>query len=92
MRKLGKHHRLSFWSSNEVHQQIRTMKKLLSEKENVDNRISLTDILRWVYENTQQTTWDGLHHWAAQSLSFQRKVTAFELFTGSIINNRLQMP
>jgi hypothetical protein len=24
-----------------------------------------------------QSTWDGLHHWAAQSLSFQRKVAAF---------------
>ncbi|CAF4154410.1 unnamed protein product, partial [Rotaria sordida] len=59
MRKLGKHHWLSFWSSNEVHQQIRTMKKNSvspNEKENIDNRITLTDILRWVYENTQQTT------------------------------------
>jgi hypothetical protein len=56
MRKLGKHHWLSFWSSNEVHQQILKMKKnsiLLNEKETVDDRISLTDILRWVYENTQ---------------------------------------
>ncbi|CAF3980773.1 unnamed protein product, partial [Didymodactylos carnosus] len=99
MRKLGKHHWLSFWSSNEVHQRIRTMKKnslLLSEKEHIDDRISLTDILRWVYENTQQTTWDGLHHWAAQSLSFQRKVTAFrtihwidhqESFTNTIMEN-----
>ncbi|CAF2137162.1 unnamed protein product [Rotaria magnacalcarata] len=81
MRKLGKHHWLSFWSSNEVHQQIQTMKNnspLLNETENIDDRITLTDILRWVYENTQQSTWDGLHHWAIQSLSFQRKVTAFE--------------
>ncbi|CAF3943565.1 unnamed protein product [Rotaria sordida] len=80
MRKLGKHHWLSFWSSNEVHQQIQTMKKNSvspNEKENIDNRITLTDILRWVYENTQQTTWDGLHLWATQSLSFQRKITAF---------------
>ncbi|CAF2137156.1 unnamed protein product [Rotaria magnacalcarata] len=51
---------------------------LLNETENIDDRITLTDILRWVYENTQQSTWDGLHHWAIQSLSFQRKVTAFE--------------
>ncbi|CAM4883176.1 unnamed protein product [Rotaria socialis] len=81
MRKLGKHHWLSFWSSNEVHQQIQTMKNtssLLNETENIDDRITLTDILRWVYENTQQSTWDGLHHWATQSLSFQRKVTAFQ--------------
>ncbi|CAF4255846.1 unnamed protein product, partial [Rotaria sordida] len=80
MRKLGKHHWLSFWSSNEVHQQIQTMKKNSvspNEKENIDTRITLTDILRWVYENTQQTTWDGLHLWATQSLSFQRKITAF---------------
>ncbi|CAF1284760.1 unnamed protein product [Didymodactylos carnosus] len=99
MRKLGKHHWLSFWSSHEVHQQIQTIKKnafLLNEKENVDNRISLNDILRWVYENTQQTTWDGLHHWATQSLSFQRKVTAFrtihwtnhrESFTSTMMEN-----
>ncbi|CAF1440182.1 unnamed protein product [Rotaria sordida] len=81
MRQLGKHHWLSFWSSNEVHQQIRTMKKNSispNEKEkSIDDRITLTDILRWVYENTQQTTWDGLHLWATQSLSFQRKITAF---------------
>ncbi|CAF1403176.1 unnamed protein product [Adineta steineri] len=101
LRKLGKHHWLSFWSSYEVHQQIQTMKKNSSEfKENenkdIDNRIFLTDILRWVYENTQQTTWDGLHHWAAQSLSFQRKVTAFrtidwtnhqESFTNTMMEN-----
>ena len=70
MRKLGKNHRLSFWSSNEVHQQIRKMK-------NMDDRITLIDILRWVYKNTQETTWDGLHLWATQSLSFQRKINAF---------------
>ncbi|UJR17554.1 hypothetical protein I4U23_004450 [Adineta vaga] len=82
MRKLGKHHWLSFWSSNEVHQQIRTIKNkaiLLNNKKNNDERITLTDILRWVYENTQQATWDGLHLWATQSLSFQRKLTAFQL-------------
>jgi hypothetical protein len=72
MRKLGKHHWLSFWSSNEVHQQIQLLKKH-------SDQITLTDILRWVYENTQHATWDGLHHWAAQSLSFQRKVTAFRI-------------
>ena len=72
MRQLGKHHWLSFWSSNEVYQQIQTLKK---NKNN--DQINLTDILRWVYENTQQATWDGLHHWAAQSLSFQRKSVAF---------------
>jgi hypothetical protein len=80
MRKLGKHHWLSFWSSNEVNQQIQLLKKNSdrgSEQDNLDDRINLIDILRWVYENTQHTTWDGLHHWAAQSLSFQRKVTAF---------------
>ncbi|CAF2569715.1 unnamed protein product [Rotaria sp. Silwood2] len=80
MRKLGKHHWLSFWSSNEVHQQIEMLKKNLSlsnKKENIDDQIILMDILRWVYENTQQATWDGLHHWATQSLSFQRKLAAF---------------
>ncbi|CAF1319381.1 unnamed protein product [Rotaria sp. Silwood1] len=51
---------------------------LSNEKENIDDRITLTDILRWVYENTQQSSWDGLHHWATQSLSFQRKVNAFQ--------------
>ena len=80
MRQLGKHHWLSFWSSNEVHQQIQTMKKnSIQPKENTmsNDQISLIDVLRWVYENTQQATWDGLHHWAAQSLSYQRKITAF---------------
>ncbi|CAF4349773.1 unnamed protein product [Rotaria sp. Silwood2] len=80
MRKLGKHHWLSFWSSSEVHHQIQTLKKtsaLNKEKENINDHISLTDILRWVYENTQQATWDGLHHWATQSLSFQQKISAF---------------
>ncbi|CAF4672381.1 unnamed protein product [Rotaria sp. Silwood1] len=80
MRKLGKHHWLSFWSSSEVHHQVQTLKKtsaLYKEKENVNDHISLTDILRWVYENTQQAIWDGLHHWATQSLSFQQKNSAF---------------
>jgi hypothetical protein len=97
MRKLGKHHWLSFWSSNEVHQQIQILKRssiLRSKKEIVNDQITLIDILRWVYENTQQATWDGLHHWAAQSLSFQRKVRAFrdihwnnqeEVFTNTIM-------
>ncbi|CAF4009337.1 unnamed protein product, partial [Rotaria sordida] len=80
MRKLGKQHWLSFWSSNEAHQQIRTMKKHSVQSnaiEDINDRIRLMDILRWVYKNTQQTTWDGLHLWATQSLSFQRKVNAF---------------
>ena len=68
MRKLGKNHWLSFWSSNEVHHQIGISKQ----------NITLVDILRWVYENSQQATWDGLHHWATQSLSFQWKSIAFE--------------
>ncbi|CAF2919799.1 unnamed protein product [Rotaria sp. Silwood2] len=74
MRKLGKGHSLSFYSSHEVDQRIRLLKKKSREQE--QNR--LTDILRWVYENTQQATWDGLHHWATQSLSFQRKIAAFQ--------------
>ncbi|CAF4366222.1 unnamed protein product, partial [Rotaria magnacalcarata] len=49
-------------------------------KGNGNDHISLTDILRWVYENTQQATWDGLHHWATQSLSFQQKISAFRNF------------
>jgi hypothetical protein len=72
MRKLGNGHSLTFWSSHEVHLQIKR------EKKNINQRISLIDILRWVYENTVQSTWDGLHHWAAQSLSFQRKMNAFQ--------------
>ena len=70
MRKLGNGHSLTFWSSQEVHGQIIRLKKNGSD-------IRLIDILRWVYENTVQSTWDGLHHWAAQSLSFQKKVVAF---------------
>ena len=73
MRKLGRHHWLSFWSSNEVHQQIQLLKHV------GDNQITLNDVLRWVYENTQSTTWDGFHHWATQSLSYQRKVNAFQI-------------
>jgi hypothetical protein len=81
MRKLGTHHWLSFWSSNEVHLQIQALKKnlVLSNKSKmITDQITLNDILRWVYENTQYTIWDGLHHWAAQSFSFQRKNAAFK--------------
>ncbi|CAF3941269.1 unnamed protein product [Rotaria sp. Silwood1] len=81
MRKLGKYHWLTFWSSNEVDQQIRALKQrtLQRSPDRTDNndRVLVIDILRWVYENTQQATWDGLHYWAAQSLSFQRKMNAF---------------
>jgi hypothetical protein len=78
MRKLGNGHSLTFWSSHEVHQQITGLKRNASSQNHEQNDpISLIDILRWVYENTVQSTWDGLHHWAAQSLSFQRKVAAF---------------
>ncbi|CAF1315107.1 unnamed protein product [Rotaria sordida] len=75
MRKLGKSHWLSFWSSNEVHHQIELLKR---NSLSMNEKITLVDILRWVYENTQQATWDGLHHWATQSLSFQLKVNAFQ--------------
>jgi hypothetical protein len=99
MRKLGHGHSLTFWSSHEVHQQITGLKRSSSVKnqeENIDNSISLIDILRWVYDNTVQSTWDGLHHWASQSLSFQRKVVAFQdvhwedsqqLFTDAMMKN-----
>ncbi|CAF3218262.1 unnamed protein product, partial [Rotaria socialis] len=82
MRKLGNGHSLTFWSSYEVHQQIKTLKRnsliIEHKRRKGDEPINLIDILRWVYENTQQATWDGLHHWAAQSLNFQRKVSAFQ--------------
>ncbi|CAF2934843.1 unnamed protein product [Rotaria sp. Silwood2] len=72
MRKLGKSHSLVFWSSYEVHQQISTL------KDKTTPRISQVDILRWVYENKQRTIWDGLHYWATQSLSYQRRSVAFQ--------------
>ncbi|CAM4824603.1 unnamed protein product [Rotaria magnacalcarata] len=81
MRKLGKTHELSFLSSNEVDQRIRILKEVSrkrNKQECIDEKIKLSDILRWVYENTQQATWDGLHHWSTQSLSFQRKIVAFQ--------------
>ncbi|CAF1598266.1 unnamed protein product [Adineta ricciae] len=82
MRKLGSGHSLTFWSSHEVHQQILNLKKKISveNREEVNNNdpMGVMDILCWVYENTQQATWDGLHHWASQSISFQRKISAFE--------------
>ncbi|UJR19100.1 hypothetical protein I4U23_022231 [Adineta vaga] len=74
MRKLGHGHSLTFWSSYEVDQQIQILKKHSS----VNNTVDLIDILCWVYENTQLSTWDGLHHWASQSLSFQKKFLAFK--------------
>ncbi|CAF3839520.1 unnamed protein product [Rotaria sp. Silwood1] len=80
MRKLGNGHSLTFWSSHEVHQQIKTLKTISlikNQEDNINDLIKLIDILRWVYENTQQSTWDGLHHWASQSLSYQRNVSAF---------------
>ncbi|UJR11323.1 hypothetical protein I4U23_015504 [Adineta vaga] len=90
MRRLGDGHSLSFWSSNEVHQQIRISKKRNSYA---------IDILRWVYQNTIHSIWDGFHHWAAQSLSYQRKVLAFqnihwknhqETFTNTIMEQLVQ--
>ena len=71
MRQLGHGHSLTFWSSYEVHQQI------IKLKENSLMNVNVIDILRWVYENTQQATWIGLHLWALQSLTFQRKLSAF---------------
>ena len=70
MRRLGQSHSLIFWSSHEVHQQICSLTS--------NAQIQLKDILRWVYKNTQRAIWNGLHHWAMQSLSFQRKMNAFE--------------
>ncbi|CAF4175804.1 unnamed protein product, partial [Rotaria sordida] len=49
MRKLGIYHWLSFWSSNEVHQQIEMLKKNLlscNKKENIDDEITL--IANWL--------------------------------------------
>ncbi|CAF1091829.1 unnamed protein product [Didymodactylos carnosus] len=83
MHKLGKGHSLTFWSSDEVHRQITTLKRGSPGQSpevqihNQNDPVRVKDILRWVYENSQQATWDGLHHWAAQSLSFQRKVDTF---------------
>ncbi|CAF1052665.1 unnamed protein product [Rotaria sp. Silwood1] len=76
MRKLGEGHSLTFWSSDEVHRQIMLLKTNLLQYKHNDS-CQVKDILRWVYENTQHATWDGLHHWAVQSLSYQRKVNAF---------------
>jgi hypothetical protein len=84
MRKLGQGHSLIFWSSDEVYRQIVLLKKCLLHQnpqidmDNHSDSFQLKDILRWVYENTQEATWDGLYHWALQSLSFQRKVNAFQ--------------
>ena len=74
MRKLGSGHSLIFWSSFEVDRLIRTLKTDIQP----GNPITLLDILRWVYENTQQATWDGLHHWSAQSLTYQQKTIAMQ--------------
>ncbi|UJR12234.1 hypothetical protein I4U23_016411 [Adineta vaga] len=72
MRQLGHGHSLTFWSSNEVHQQIIALKRQLSSNQ----QSYIIDILRWVYQNTIHSTWEGLHHWAEQSLNFQRKINA----------------
>ncbi|CAF4720370.1 unnamed protein product, partial [Rotaria sp. Silwood2] len=61
MRKLGNGHSLTFWSSYEIHEQIKTLK---TKSPNKNDFIKFIDILRWVYENTQKSTWEGLHHWA----------------------------
>ena len=75
MRQLGEGHSLIFWSSDEVHRQITTLKVHSFDQH---NSVQIKDILRWVYENTKHAIWDGLYHWAIQSLSFQRKVNAFQ--------------
>jgi hypothetical protein len=59
MRQLGNGHSLTFWSSNEVHQQIMTLKKQSSsenQQEKTDKQICVIDILRWVYWNTVHST------------------------------------
>ena len=68
MRMLGQGHSLIFWSPDEVHRQII----------NSYDSHQVKDILHWVYENSKQAVWDGLHHWAVQSLNFQRKLNAFQ--------------
>ncbi|UJR11152.1 hypothetical protein I4U23_015333 [Adineta vaga] len=72
MRQLGHGHSLTFWSSNEVHQQMTALKRQLSSNQ----QSYVIDILRWVYQNTIHSTWEGLYYWAEQSLSFQRKLSA----------------
>ncbi|CAF1027813.1 unnamed protein product [Adineta steineri] len=80
MRQLGHGHSLTFWSSNEVHQQITSLtKQLYSSEQNY-----VINILRWVYQNTIHSTWEGLHHWAEQSLSFQRKLSASQQMQGAV--------
>ncbi|CAF3964773.1 unnamed protein product [Adineta steineri] len=73
MRKLGNGHSLTFWSSNEVHQQIVALKIPITKQP-----IGVIDILRWLYQNTVHATWEALNYWAEQSLSYQRKLDAFQ--------------
>jgi hypothetical protein len=56
MRKLGNGHSVIFWSSNEVHQQIITLKNksFHQNQENINDLVNLIDILRRVYNNTIQ--------------------------------------
>jgi hypothetical protein len=84
IRKLENGHSLTFWSSYEVHQQI------IGSKEQsflINHPVNLIDILRCVYEKTVQSTWDELHHWATQSVSFQQKLTHFIVLIGKIMGN-----
>ena len=76
MRKLGGGHSLTFWSSDEVHRQIVALKRHSQHCRSETEIYNQKDILRWVYGNTQHATWDGLHHWSIQSLSYQRKLSA----------------
>ena len=72
MRKLGHGHSLTFWSSYEVHQQI----SIVKQTKNIE--ITIIDILHWLNENSKNLIWDGLYHWAIQSLNYQRKLNAFQ--------------
>ena len=62
MRQLGTAHSLTFWSSHEVHQQILALTAYSRRQKTINETVNLIDILRWVYKNTIESTWEGLNH------------------------------
>ena len=95
MRLLGNGHHVSFWASQEVHNQIRgIVKKKTSTSALQENQIkgnykrkimyqqpiSSQDVIEWALLNTKESIENGFIYWASQGLLYYRKQAVFKKF------------